>query len=243
MCRMLAIISMKPLSTHYLRGFRRLSEDGRVSRNAKTPGHKDGWGVVRIDRQPAYLGHKALQNDGAVEANAATSQDYGRVCVDIEEKRLNGIFLAHLRKASSGKRVLENTAPFIEGKWSFTHNGTVYELGSGGVSDSRVLFKTLVEKMIERGDAVEGIRTALNKIKAYHTYSSMTFLLSDGRSLYAYRDYTQDGEYYSLKHASAEDSTLIFSQEEIWSLNWTTIPNRSLVIADRYLKIKGPFKI
>ncbi len=240
---MLAIIGVKPLSTHYLEDFRRLAADGRVSRNAETPGHKDGWGVVHIDRRPAYLGHKALENDGPVEADGAASSDFGRVVTQIEERGLSGVFLAHLRKASSGRRVLENTAPFIKGEWSFSHNGTVRGLGSGDVSDSRVLFRMLVENMVEQRDAVEGIRTALNKVKADHTYSSMTFLLTDGRSLYAYRDFTQDGEYYSLKYAYAEDSTLIFSQEDIWRLDWNTIPDKCLVIADRELNLEEPCKI
>lgn len=243
MCRMLAMINRKTFPASYLRDFRRLSVDGRVSRNVKTSGHKDGWGIVHIDGQPAYLGHKALLDDGAVEADASLSKDYDRVCADVEEKRLAGIFLVHLRKASSGEKVLENTAPFIEREWSFSHNGTVYELGSGGVSDSRVLFRMLVGKITEMGDTVEGIRATVNEIRVNHKYSSMTFLLAKSGSFYAYRDYNQDEDYYLIKYASPEDSMLVFSQEEIWNLKWNTIPNGSMMMVDKDLKVEGPLKV
>lgn len=243
MCRMLALIASKPLSIGYLQDFRRLAEVGRVSGSAKTLGHKDGWGVVHIDGHPTYLGRKALQNDGAVEANAATSQGYSRVCAGIGDSGLKGIFLVHLRKASSGEKVLENTAPFIDGDWVFSHNGTVYELGSEGVNDSRIFFKMLVEKITELGDTVEGVRAAVSKVRVEHKYSSMTFLLSDSRALYAYRDYTRDEDYYSLRYAAPDDTTLIFSQEETWNLKWRTIPNGSIMIADRDLDTEGPFRI
>ncbi len=246
MCRMLAIISRKPLPTHYLKDFGRLAEDGRVSESAQTPGHKDGWGIVHIDGQPEYLGHKAFDEDGAIEANADTSTEYDRVCTDIERRGLNGIFLAHLRRASSGKKVLMNTAPFIKDGWVFSHNGTVYNLHNGDESDSRILFKMLVEEMVRNNNAEEGIRSVAEKIRSPYgkKYTSLTFLLSDGESLYAYRDYyKQDADYYSLKYAFMEDSTLIFSQEETWNLDWNIISNRSLIIAGREPRIKEKISI
>lgn len=243
MCRMLGIVTLNPLSTYYLQDFRRLAETGRVSRSAETTGHKDGWGVVHIDKHPVYLDHKALENHGSCEANAATSPSYSRLCVDIGQTGLKGVFLAHLRRASRGAKTLENTAPFIDGGWSFTHNGTVYKMGSPNLSDSRVFFKMLLEALDEQSDALDGIGKVVSKIRADYTYSSLTFLLADTRRIYACRECTQDEEYYSLKYAYTEDSTLVISQEETWPLNWTSIPNHRVVIVDRNLKIEGPFRI
>jgi predicted glutamine amidotransferase len=209
----------------------------------KTSGQKDGGRIVHIGGQAGYVSHKTLVEYGVVEADASLSKDYGRVCADVEEKRLAGIFLVHLRKASSGEKVLENTAPFIKREWSFSHSGTVYELGSGDVSNSRVLFRILVGQITDMGDTVEGIRVTVNEIKVNHKYSSNTFLLAKSGSFYANRDYNQDEDYYLIKYASPEDSILVSSQEEIWNLKWNIIPNRSMVMVGKDLKVEGPLKV
>ena len=240
---MLAMISLKPLNTNYLDDFRRLAETGKVKSDHKTPGHKDGWGVVHVDKHPTDLGHKALQDDGVVEANAATSKGYEKVYVDIEKKRLNGVFLTHLRKASSGKKVRENTPPFIDDNWAFSHNGNVNGLGNESFSDSRIFFKMLIEKIVETGDLQKGIRTVVSKIRENYKYDSLTFLLSNNKILCAYRDFTQDDDYYTIKYATTKDSTLLLAQEEIWNLNWNTVPNESLIMVNKDLNIVGPIKI
>ncbi len=221
-----------------------LADEGKVVKSAKSLGHKDGWGVVHFDEQPVYLGHKALYDDGS-EANAAVSTDYDKACDTVREEQLKGVLLAHLRKASSGRKVLENTAPFIDRGWIFSHNGTIYGLGSEEVSDSRSLFQMLLEEIEKHGDAVEGIRSTVKQVRDNYKYSSLLFLLSNGKHLYAYRDYTrgEDWDYYSVKYAKTDSSTLIFSQEETWKLEWESIPNRRLVIADRNLKTEKPIKI
>ncbi len=242
MCRMLAVMSLKPVSQRYLQDFRRLAEEGRVSVGARTRGHRDGWGVVHVDEAPVCLGRRALEEDGEAEANAATSKEFERVCAEAG-KGVRGVLLAHLRKASSGRRVRENTAPFVGGDWAFTHNGTIVGLGSDEVSDSRVFFKMFLEAMGETGDAVEAVRRVVGKIRRGYKYSSLTFLLSSRRSVYAFREFTRDKDYYTLKYAAPDDSTLIFTQEDLWSLKLFNIPNRNLVIAERNLKIEGPLRI
>jgi predicted glutamine amidotransferase len=246
MCRILAIMSKNPFSTCFLQDFRLLAEEGKVARSAKSRGHKDGWGIVHFDEQPMYLGHRALYEDGS-EANAAVSTDYNKICETVREKQLKGILLTHLRKASSGGKMQENTAPFIDKKkeWIFSHNGTIYSLGSEEVSDSRRLFQMLLEEIEKHGDEVEGIRSTVKQIRGNYKYSSLLFILSNGKHLYAYRDYTRslDWDYYTIKYAKTDDATLIFSQEETWKLEWEPIPNRGLVVADHNLKIEGPIKI
>lgn len=252
---MLAIICQKPLSTQFLRDFRFLAESGKVSKGVGSKGHKDGWGIVHFNKQPIDLGHRAKNEDGSDEANAYTSKEYENVCNEIETKSLSGIFLIHLRKASKGKKVRVNTAPFINGKWAFSHNGTVNDLKEGDKndlnesdkSDSRILFKMLTKEIILQDNAEKGIRSVIKRIWASHgeKYTSLTFILSDGESLYAYRDYIdeENKDYYSLKYAFVNDSTLIFSQEEIVKADWCTIPNKTLVIAGKEPKIKKMISI
>lgn len=221
-----------------------LADEGKVVKSARSRGHKDGWGVVHFDEQPVYLGHKSLYDDGS-EANAAVSAEYDKVCDTVREEQLKGILLAHLRKASSGRKILENTAPFIDKGWIFSHNGTIYGLGSEETSDSRRLFQMLLEEIEKHGDPVEGIISVVKQIRDNYKYSSLLFLLSNGKQLYAYRDYTRgtDWDYYSIKYAKVDPSTLIFSQEETWKLEWEAIPNRRLLVAHRNLKNEKPIKI
>jgi predicted glutamine amidotransferase len=227
--------------------FRMLAETGLVSSSAKELGHRDGWGIVQIDDYPLDMGHRAVEEDGTLEANAAVSKEFDRVVEKIGKEELKGVFLTHLRKASSGKRVRKNTAPFVDDGWAFSHNGTVFEMGSAAVSDSRSLFQKLVKNIGDRNDAVEGIRTTVKQIRDGYRYSSLTFLLSNRHHLYAYREYnenySQDKEYYALRYAQASESTLIFAQEEKWNLRWKLIPNQSLVVADLNLRLEGPLQI
>jgi len=239
---MLALLSSGPIPTRYVEEFRVLAERGRVSSGAKTPGHRDGWGVVYIDGQPEYMGRSAYEEDGPVEANASTSTRYLEACGRLKV-RSGGIVFVHLRRASTGVRTIKNTGPFINDGWCFSHNGTVYGLGSGEISDSRVLFDLLLDRVKEFGGVVEGVRALMKDVRSRYDYSSTTILLSDGRAIYAYRDCTRDEDYYSLMYAYVEHSTILVSQEEMWSLDWIRILNRSMVIIDRRLNVEGPIKI
>ena len=73
MCRMLGIISRKPVSSSYLKDFRVLAEKGKVPKGAKEPGHRDGWGIVYYGGQmPRYLGRQPT--------NAMEDEGYGKAC-------------------------------------------------------------------------------------------------------------------------------------------------------------------
>jgi hypothetical protein len=101
----------------------------------------------------------------------------------------------------------------------------------------------LVEKITETRDLQKGIYEVVNKIKENYKYDSLTFLLSNNNTLCAYRDFAKEDDYYTIKYTITKDSTLILVQEEIWNLNWNTVPNESLIIVNNDLRILGPLKI
>lgn len=75
--------------------------------------HSDGWGVasyhgdhVRWHREP----EPAYQDE---RFDAATRQSLSKTIV------------AHVRRASRGDRRLVNCHPFVHGRWTFAHNGTL----------------------------------------------------------------------------------------------------------------------
>ena len=235
MCRMLGIISRKPIPSKYLRDFRVLAEVGKVPKGAKEPGHKDGWGIVYYDGEaPMYL--------GVQPSNALQDEKYDVAMEKLEETKMPGVLIAHLRKRSVGTVSLENTLPFINGKWCFAHNGTIYNFHREGedATDSKRFFRSLIQEMESSNNGLEdAIRRVVTDIRTNYKYSSLTFLLSDGNKLYAYRDFSRpkDEDYYGLMYAE-DDQMVLFTQERMWQKDWTTVSNKCLVVVDKELGIK-----
>jgi hypothetical protein len=53
--------------------------------------------------------------------------------------------------------------------------------------------------------------------------------LSDGKSIYAVRDFAdrKNEDYYTMYYSALEDG-IVFCQEKIIESNWVSIPNRTL---------------
>jgi len=239
MCRMLGIISRKVVPSSYLRDFRVLAEKGKVPR-AATPGHRDGWGIVYYDgRKPMYLGRQAT--------NAMEDERYEKACENLDKLQIFGVLLAHLRKRSVGSATIENTSPFISGTWCFAHNGTIrnflaeVEGEREDMTDSERFFRLLLqENKRTEGIIEETIGPVIKRVVGLYEYSSLTFLLSDGDGLYAYRDFsdTKMEDYYGLMYAKTGDM-VIFTQEPLWKKDWVDVPNKCLVSVNKELRIKS----
>ncbi len=75
--------------------------------------HPHGWGI-------AWYGARGPRvRRGVMAAHA------DRGFVQAGRSARSHIVLAHVRDASVGRVALENTHPFVEGRWVFAHNGTV----------------------------------------------------------------------------------------------------------------------
>ena len=242
MCRMMAIIGDPSLEkSDLLLKFRCLSACGNVRTGARL-GHEDGWGILSYrNNSPEYLGRSTEP--------AWKNREYRLACEKITN--MDRIVLSHLRKASSGTISLENTQPLVSGKWSFGHNGTVHSpsFNSGGVqSESRVVLDKLVRAIEESGPTpieqviaknVGLIREEILREpdKKGRTYSSLTFMLSDGESLYVLRDFTEEEDYYTMYYFEPP-SGAVFCQERIWSAPWKPLGNRKLAIVNREGRIR-----
>jgi predicted glutamine amidotransferase len=76
--------------------------------------HKDGWGIASYGEAPLPQVAHGL---GA----AHTDPDFERVSSLVASRTV----VAHVRLASVGSVELRNAHPFLYGRWSFVHNGTV----------------------------------------------------------------------------------------------------------------------
>ena len=73
--------------------------------------------------------------------------------------------------------------------------------GSAEKLDSQVLFETILDHLDGRGQ--ESVAKAAGKMRMiaideYRGFTSLNFMLSDGRALYVYRDFQTNGQYYTL---------------------------------------------
>ena len=232
LCRMIAVFGVQDRQKILLTAFKQLSLTGIVPEGA-SPGHKDGWGIVVYDRDmPRYLDRKPT--------DPLTGLDYESAMEGVTRMRPQ-VIIGHLRKASCGCNSIENTQPFVSSQWSFAHNGTIWspELRQiGNENDSAAYFRTLLDGL--RSSNIEPeLAAAVKKIRdriARHgdnsgrTYSSLTCLLSDGKSIYAVRDVAEDSscDYYTMYYRVFTKG-IVFCQEKIIDGRWEPIQNKTLV--------------
>lgn len=204
---------------------------------ADKPGHKDGWGIVGYQNHtPIHLGRQPT--------NAMEDPKYEKACERLDQLRLTGSLMAHLRKASLGARSYENTAPFIRDEWCFGHNGTIPKIdtnmkGLRGNTDSEAFFLLLYRRILDTSISIDkAIDDTIQEVRQENEISSLTFLLSNGTRIYAYREYSDPkfSWYYNLMYAVDENMVLV-SQQKIWYRDWVTIPNKTLVTVLKNLKV------
>ena len=229
MCRMLGIMPGENAAVDFsiVRSFRNLASCGQVSPGS-SPGHSDGWGMVTWEDQvPAYLGREPT--------NAFLDSKFEEACARGEKSTVDSPLIVHLRKASVGLKIVENTHPFVDGEWAFAHNGTIRKLNLRVTTDSLWFFQGLMREYRKNGLNFESaIRRSAQSIYRIFPYTSLTFLASDGRKLYAYRDASRNAKYYAIYYAKVRNSVVI-SQEKYFEADWNELPNRELLRVDRQL--------
>ncbi len=210
-----------------VRSFRNLASCGRVPRGSE-PGHGDGWGIVAWKNgEPVYLGREPT--------DAYSDPTYEEACRKGESEEISSPVLAHLRKASVGLKIRENTHPFTNGEWAFAHNGTIRKLNLKFTTDSQWFFESILNDYRGNGkDMVNAISKQVDMVREIYRYTSLTFLLSNGRRVYGYRDCAANQDYYTLFYAKTPTSFLI-SQEKFVDAPWVPLENGALLSVDEDL--------
>ncbi len=258
MCRLLGVIANKPVDLQFsLLGAEKPFGDLGIE-------NPDGWGMGWYDQgRPEVL----------KEPVAAGDSDRFR---SIAHQKHSRIFICHVRRASRGEPAARNSHPFRYGDWIFAHNGGLgeqcvrslqkalepaHQAAITGDTDSEVYFHWLLQNIEDADHNIRsGIRTALEQID---DYSGLNFLLSDGHSLYAYRNASCCESYYSLfylqrkptrsgvfhfyqrelrtliesKTLSGEEAVLICS-EPLTEEAWTEIPLGALLVVSADLGVE-----
>ncbi len=154
------------------------------------------------------------------------------------------IVIVHIRRTVPDSIALTNTHPFTYKQWIFCHEGIVdiknelrdrlpvrerKELERS--IDSEIFFHWVVKNIEEQGEEIAGVAAAVQyvrKNKGERT-SSLNFLLSDGRSLFAFREAFKKEEYYTLHWREGPGSVAI-SSDPLSDEMWNMIPNHHLLV-------------
>jgi glutamine amidotransferase len=232
---MLGVASHNEIPAELFAEFQKLALHGKFLASMGEH-HQDGWGIA------GYFGnwatHFGRSEKGAVEDSLNFTAATRKALLSRSR-----IIIAHLRKASEGSRVLENAHPFIYNDWIFCHNGTVRDSEQlvlnnryyEGATDSERLFKFILNKIEHRSvkDYPWVIKETLAEIKERCASTSLTFLLSNHNYLVGYRDYTEEGNYYSLYYSNANNLSFLFCSEKLPGYDWNEMQNGELVIVDK----------
>ena len=208
------------VNSRLVMSFRNLASCGMTPPNSK-PGHSDGWGMVTwIDDAPVYLGREPT--------DAFRDEKYAMACEKLKQLHQSSPVLVHLRKASVGLKVQKNTHPFLVHDWAFAHNGTIRKLGLKFTTDSQWFFESLMKIYEKNEDMTQSIQEQVHAVRETYPYSSITFVLSNGKVLYAYRDCTKYYDYYGM-YFTQTDNAIVLCQEKFFDSDWKALGNGELL--------------
>jgi glutamine amidotransferase len=232
-CRHLAYLG-PPCSVGELlaRGPHSLQSQGWAPRDMRGGGtvNADGYGAAWwVDGAPVrYRTARPVWNDEAGAAVLGSAR--------------SGAVLAAVRSATVGMPVVHTAnAPFTDGRWAFSHNGTVRgwpgslarlaaELPITDVltldapTDSALLWAT-VRARLDSDDPADVLAELVRSVGASAPESRLNLLLTDGEQVVA------TTWYHSLSVLVTEDAVLVASEPHDDDPAWRPVPDHSLVTA------------
>ncbi|MFH1259027.1 MAG: class II glutamine amidotransferase [Elusimicrobiota bacterium] len=213
-----------------LENFFQLAECGKILRG-DSRGHCDGWGIGYYQNGRAFL-HKSGRSI------IADKEDYFRRLEKIDR---SPVLIVHLRKSAwKNTSTAEHSHPFLYKNFLFAQNGTIY--------DYKKLLPEITETKLPSSEALDtevyfhyslnsaalglenAFRKSIQKIEQQNKYSALNCLFSDGKKLYAYRDYCRSPGYYTLYQAKFGKSKLISSEPVSPQLKWRMLKKRELLV-------------
>lgn len=243
---MMGVVSQGPVDYDLFEEFADLATRGKAPLGAPDErGHKDGWGLACF-RDGALAVH---MRDVGAATDASKYYGYAWKIAKLNAERAAGtclVVLGHLRRASNQAKVAQKwTHPFVEERdgrvWAFQHNGSLLgETGDPERIDSQVLFGILLDAL-DGSDhdavarATEAMRTAA--LTEYGGFTSLTFMLSDGRALHAYRDFERNGGYYTL-YQDRLGEMIVTASEPILGMRQEPLPRGILCTVTPDLQVQ-----
>jgi predicted glutamine amidotransferase len=234
MCRLLAYAASSETT------FAEIVGEGFENFVAMSDEHKHGWGITSVARSGEITRTVDLER-------AVASSTFESV-----RDRAADSGLLHLRLASKGLSIdIKNNHPFVDGSYSFMHNGTIRPAASveafidpefanraQGSTDSERYFYAILSEIKQHG-LVDGFRSAVTKISDNCEFSSINCMLLTPDYLIAACEFNVDEQsewtvesHYELRFRSDKSGVVISSTG--WGHDdWSVLANHQVLIIDR----------
>ena len=190
------------------------------------PGHLDGWGI----------GYYRNGRARVVKSGGSVINERKRFLGALKRIKRSRVLIVHFRKSAwKDTSLKEHAHPFFFKNNIFAHNGTVY--------DYKKLLKLIPERFLPWHEALDTevffrylacnfpkhLKTAIESAAKRCRYSSLNFLLSDGKRLYACRRYSKWPGYYTLFAAKSAGSMIVSSEPVSSKLHWMNMRQGELI--------------
>lgn len=174
----------------------------------------------------------------------------------------SSLWLANVRSATPGQAVsLDNTQPFIDGRFMFLHNGYIgdftetarprfhqhlmpaIQAGIRGNTDSEYLFALFRQQLASGDDTLQSLQQTLQGLPALldGAPALVNLVVCDGENLFACRHAVNKGAcptlYFSDHHPDFPDAALLASERISSPGSWEPVAENSIlgIAADRTL--------
>ncbi len=158
------------------------------------------------------------------------------------------IVLFHARRKTVGEAEAINTHPFTYKNYMFIHGGTLRDWKKleqalkpqwkekiKGETDSERLFYFLLQNA--EGDLKQGLKKAVEEVKKLTSYDYLNFILSDGKSLYAYS--SGERSLYYWKGKVEEELCCTSVTENIAVRSRGLVGKTAVVVAGQKFQMEG----
>ena len=215
MCRLLGIKNFD-YETHkeLVENFLTLAEKGK-GYMGNTSGHKDGWGVGYFKEGKPFI----------YKSGTSIIKEKDAYFNKLKEASGTENLIVHLRKSAwDGTTNARHAHPFILGTTMLSHNGTIDNYWKAIAVDQNKIKDTEAFLMLMTGYLPEGIEPAflhaVEDIKKNCLYSALNMIFSDSINLFAFRNFTDQPEYYTLFRTKLGNSTVFCSEQISTTAVW-----------------------
>lgn len=229
MCRVLGITNFDNTKhAQLVARFCDLARTGMVMAE-DPPGHEDGWGLAFYQD-----GQLVVHKSGA---NILAETD--KVTGLLDAAQTSPVMILHLRKSAwANTSNTRHAHPFHLGNDVFFHNGVVYDYQGlipdiklpglpDDARDTEVFFYHVLSR--QPADLGQKFLASAALIQQKYRFSALNCLFSEGKTLFAYRDFTKEEAYYSLYKAYAGNSCLVSSEALDEALNWKMMAKKEFL--------------
>ena len=234
MCRVLGIVSKKPISPIYF------FKDAKNSLIELSKYHCHGWGVAWYENNKLKVYKEPIA--------AYKSSNLEKIVKEIR----SCLILAHIRRKSKKFRYnpcLEDTHPFFYQKYCFVHNGDLpyrrrllrilylkdtFRKELKGHTGSEVIFYYFLQHYIKYG--LKKLSVLFKLLKEIGEFRNLIFLFSDGKYLLGCKYIAKEEATAKIKHTlyiHINKDKIILSSIPFKELNPVEVKNKTLLRIDK----------